>query len=42
MDAVREGVRVVFAKCEATFRLQEPKKRMRDCPSSEILRQEAA
>jgi hypothetical protein len=27
-DAVREGVRV--SKCEATFRLQEPKKRMRD------------
>jgi hypothetical protein len=29
-DAVREGVRVAFAKCEAIFRLQEPKKRMRD------------
>jgi hypothetical protein len=29
-DAVREGVRVSLAKCEAIFRLQEPKKRMRD------------
>ena len=29
-DAVREGVRVTLAKCEAIFRLQEPKKRMRD------------
>jgi hypothetical protein len=29
-DAVREGVRVALAKCEAIFRLQEPKKRMRD------------
>jgi hypothetical protein len=28
-DAVREGVRVALAKCEAIFRLQEPKKRMR-------------
>ena len=30
LDAVREGVRVALAKCEAIFRLQEPKKRMRD------------
>ena len=29
-DAVQEGVRVALAKCEAIFRLQEPKKRMRD------------
>jgi hypothetical protein len=29
-DAVREGVRVALAKCEAIFRLQEPKKRIRD------------
>ena len=29
-DAVREGVRRALAKCEAIFRLQEPKKRMRD------------
>jgi hypothetical protein len=29
-DAVREGVRVTLAKCEAIFRLQEPKRRMRD------------
>ena len=29
-DAVPEGVRVTLAKCEAIFRLQEPKKRMRD------------
>ena len=29
-DAIREGVRVALAKCEAIFRLQEPKKRMRD------------
>jgi hypothetical protein len=29
-DAVREGVRVALAKCESIFRLQEPKKRMRD------------
>jgi hypothetical protein len=29
-DAVREGVRVALAKCEAIFRLQEPKERMRD------------
>jgi hypothetical protein len=27
-DAVREGVRVALAKCEAIFRLQEPKKRL--------------
>ena len=29
-DAVRDGVRVALAKCEAIFRLQKPKKRMRD------------
>jgi hypothetical protein len=29
-DAVREGVRVALAKGEAIFRLQEPKKRMRN------------
>jgi hypothetical protein len=29
-DAIREGVRVALAKCEAIFRLQEPNKRMRD------------
>jgi hypothetical protein len=29
-NAVREGVRVALAKGEAIFRLQEPKKRMRD------------
>jgi hypothetical protein len=29
-EAVREGVRVALAKCEAIFRLQEPKKHMRD------------
>jgi ethanolamine utilization microcompartment shell protein EutL len=29
-DAVREGVRVALAKCEAIFRLQETKNRMRD------------
>jgi hypothetical protein len=29
-DAVREGVRVALAKCEAIFRLQESKKSMRD------------
>jgi hypothetical protein len=29
-DAVREGVRVALARCEAIFRLQEPKKRIRD------------
>ena len=28
-DAVRQGVRVALAKCEAIFRLEEPKKRMR-------------
>ena len=28
--AVPEGVRHALAKCEAIFRLQEPKKRMRD------------
>ena len=29
-DAVPEGVRRALAKCEAIFRAQEPKKRMRD------------
>ncbi len=29
-DAVREGVRVALAGCEAIFRAQEPNKRMRD------------
>ena len=29
-DAVQEGVRFALAKCEAIFRLQERKKRMRD------------
>ena len=29
-DAVPEGVRRALARCEAIFRLQEPKKRMRD------------
>ncbi len=29
-DAVREGVRVALAKCEAIFRAEEPKPRMRD------------
>ena len=29
-DAARDGARVALAKCEAIFRLQEPKKRMRD------------
>jgi hypothetical protein len=29
-DAVPEGVRRALAKCEVIFRLQEPKKRMRD------------
>ena len=29
-DALPEGVRRALAKCEAVFRLQEPKKRMRD------------
>jgi hypothetical protein len=28
-DAIREGVRVALSDCEAIFRLQEPKKRMR-------------
>jgi hypothetical protein len=27
-DAVREGVRVALAKCEAIFRLQEPPKHL--------------
>ena len=30
LDAIGEGVRVALADCEAIFRLQEPKKRMRD------------
>jgi hypothetical protein len=30
LDAVREGVRVALASCEALFRVREPKKRMRD------------
>ena len=30
LDAIREGVRVALADCEATFRAQEPNKRMRD------------
>ena len=30
LDAVREGVRVALADCEAIFRAQETKKRMRD------------
>jgi hypothetical protein len=29
-DAIREGVRVALSDCEAIFRLQQPKKRMRD------------
>jgi hypothetical protein len=29
-DAIREGVRVVLADCEAIFRAQETNKRMRD------------
>jgi hypothetical protein len=29
-DAVREGVRVALADCEALFRVREPNKRMRD------------
>jgi hypothetical protein len=29
-DAVRKGVRVALADCEAIFRAQEPNKRMRD------------
>ncbi len=29
-DVVRKGVRAALARCEATFRVQEPKKRMRD------------
>ena len=29
-DAVREGVRVALADCEAIFRAQETNKRMRD------------
>ena len=30
LDAVREGVRVALADCEAIFRAQEPNKRMKD------------
>jgi hypothetical protein len=30
LDAVREGVRVALASCEALFRVREPNKRMRD------------
>ncbi|HWX36018.1 MAG TPA: hypothetical protein VNZ53_52455 [Steroidobacteraceae bacterium] len=30
LDAIREGVRVALADCEAIFRAQEPNKRMRD------------
>ena len=33
LDAIREGVRVALADCEAIFRAQEPKKRMRDQPA---------
>jgi hypothetical protein len=29
-DAIREGVRVALADCEAIFRAQEPNKRMKD------------
>jgi hypothetical protein len=29
-DAVHKGGRIALVKCEAIFRLQEPKKRMRD------------
>jgi hypothetical protein len=29
-EAVREGVRVALTDCEALFRAQEPKKRMKD------------
>jgi hypothetical protein len=29
-DAIREGVRVALADCEALFRVREPNKRMRD------------
>ena len=29
-DAVREGVRVALADCEALFRVREPNKRMKD------------
>jgi len=29
-DAVREGVRVALADCEAIFRAQEPNRRMKD------------
>jgi hypothetical protein len=30
LDAIREGVRVALADCEAIFRAQEPNERMRD------------
>ena len=30
LDAIREGVRVALADCEAIFRAQETNKRMRD------------
>jgi hypothetical protein len=30
LDAIREGVRVALADCEALFRAPEPNKRMRD------------
>jgi hypothetical protein len=30
LDAIREGVRVALADCEAIFRAQEPNKRMKD------------
>jgi hypothetical protein len=29
-DAIREGVRVALADCEALFRVREPNKRMKD------------
>ncbi len=29
-EVVRKGVRAALTRCEATFRVQEPKKRMRD------------
>jgi hypothetical protein len=29
-DAIREGVRVALADCEALFRVREPNERMRD------------
>jgi hypothetical protein len=30
LDAIREGVRVALASCEALFRVREPNKRMKD------------